>query len=77
MWSHQAKAVTWVYVVCSGSVQSASSVHQQIAQFCNKHIHPSDSFCLVAPQMFFDTRHRKKPSTECMEVSQRLAAKLK
>ena len=33
MWNHQAKAVTWVYVICSRSVQSVSSVHQQVAHF--------------------------------------------
>ena len=33
MWSHQAKAVTWVHAIFSGTVQSASSVHQQIAHF--------------------------------------------
>ena len=28
MWSHQAKAITWVYVICYESVQSAEGAPQ-------------------------------------------------
>ena len=36
MWRHQAKAVTWVYVICCESVQSADALMRQIAHFCCK-----------------------------------------
>ena len=50
MWSHQAKAVTWVYVTRSESAQSADALirHNSAANY----VHPSEQFCLVAPQMF-------------------------
>ena len=46
MWSHQEKATTY----CE-SVQSVSSVPQQIAHFHSKVNTTSGCFCLAAPQM--------------------------
>ena len=40
MWRHQAKVVTWVYVICCESVQSADALMRQIADFrCKPRTH--------------------------------------
>ena len=51
MWSHQAKAVTWVYAIHCESVQSAVAARVAMHTFTVNCIHPNECFCLMAPHM--------------------------
>ena len=52
--SHQAKVVTWLHMVCSGSVQSVVMYwRRQITYFRCKPRAPKWPFCLVAPHLYY------------------------
>ena len=50
MWSHRAKAITWVYAIHFESAAAAAG--GTMHTFTVNRIHPNDGFCLVAPQLY-------------------------